>query len=564
LSTHSGGTGAVGPGAGRCDETPDDVYGGTALRWCTVGVMERLVMRKVREVLRQSASGRSTRQIGAALGIASGSVVGYLQRARAADLTWEKASSMTDDAVEALLFRPVALGRNEPCARLPIPFAHVHQELRRDGVTLQLLWEEYRASTAGTAALAPYKYSQFCELYGAWRHRLSPTMRQVHRAGEKAFIDYSGKKPKLVDPETGEAHGVELFVMVLGASNYAFAEASLSQTVADFVASTTRGLEYFGCVPEILVPDQLRSAVRGPDRYDPVINEGYLDFATHYGVSVIPARPRKPRDKAKVEATVLLVQRWILARLRNLTFFRLSDLNDAIGALLDDLNQRPFQRLEGCRRSLFEALDRPAMRPLPAVRYELRERRKASVHIDYHVEFDGRLYSVHYTHIGKKVEVRATVGLVEIFLGDDRVASHPRSYARRGTPVTSNEHRPPQHQPGTWPPERLITWATTFGPSVAALVKKTLAKFRQPEHGYRACLGILRLAQKHGGERTDAACARALAACGAGVPHRTHVESILKHGLDRSPEAATTTTICPVEHENVRGGDYYERKEGLH
>jgi transposase len=355
--------------------------------------------------------------------------------------------------------------------------------------------------------------------------------------------------------------------MVLGASNFAFAEATLTQTIADFVGSTTRGLEYFGCAPEVLVPDQLRSAVRAPDRYDPIINDTYFDFASHYGLSVVPARPRKPRDKAKVEAAVLLVQRWILARLRNITFFRLGDLNDAIAALLEDLNTRPFKRLEGCRRSVFEVLERPVMRALPPRRYELRERHKASVHIDYHVEFQDRLYSVHHTHIGKKVEVRATVALVEIFLGDERVASHARSYARRGTPVTLPEHRPPQHQQGSWPPERVLSWALSFGPSVAELVTRTMGKFKRPEHGYRACLGILRLAKQHGGERTDAACARALAASGSGVPHRTHVESILRHGLDHAaalPSPTRPSRSAPLDHENVRGADYYDRKEDLH
>lgn len=522
-------------------------------------------MRKIREVLRLAASGRSSRQIAAAVGIASGSVVGYLQRARVCDLTWERAEAMSDDAVEALLFRPSAVGRNEPAASVPIPFAHVHQELRRSGVTLQLLWEEYReGAMRRERGATPYRYSQFCELYAAWRRQLAPTMRQVHRAGEKAFLDYSGKRPHIVDPATGEVHEVELFVMVLGAGNYAFAEATLSQTVADFVGSTTRGLEYFGCVPQILVPDQLRSAVRGPDRYDPILNDTYFEFASHYGLSVIPARPRKPRDKAKVEATVLLVQRWILARLRHITFFSLADLNLAIAVLLEELNAKPFQRLPGCRRSAFETLDRPAMQPLPALPYVLRERRKATVHIDYHVEFDGRLYSVDHTHVGKKVEVRATVSLVEIFLRGERIASHPRCYARRGTPSTLDAHRPAQHQHPMWSPERIIAWATTFGPSVGLLVERTLGKFRHAEHGYRACLGIVRLAQQHGAERTNAACARALAASAGTVPHRRHIESILRHGLDATPLPATATTLPPRSHANVRGADYFDRKEGLH
>ncbi|MBK7581922.1 MAG: IS21 family transposase [Myxococcales bacterium] len=524
--------------------------------------MERLSMRKVRETLRLTDAGRSQREVAASLAIATGTVAGYLQRAREAGLTWERAEAMTDEAVEALLFR--YLGHNEPAARAVIDFAHLHRELSRTGVTLQLLWEEYHAAATGCGeSRLPYRYSQFCELYGAWRSKLSPTMRQVHRAGEKAFLDYSGK-PHIVDPQTGEEHEVELFVMVLGASNYTFSEATLTQKIADFVGSTIRGLEYFGASPEVLVPDQLRSAVRGPDRYDPLINETYLDFARHYELAVIPARPRKPRDKAKVEAAVLLAQRWIVARLRNSKFFSLSELNEAIADLLEDLNARPFKRLEGCRRSAFESIDLPAMRPLPALRYELRERRKVGVNIDYHVEFDFRHYSVSHTLIGQQVEVRATASIVEIFRNNERIASHPRSYGRRGTPVTCDAHRPLQHEHRTWPPERMLEWASTFGPAVATVVERTLAQYVHPDQGYRACLGLLRVAQKHGAERMDAACALALTASISRAPHRKYIEAILRQGLDREQRSPAATRAAPLEHDNVRGGEYYDRKEIVH
>lgn len=385
-------------------------------------------MRKVREVLRLTEMGRSQREVAAVLRISAGTVVGYLKRARVAALTWERAADMTDEAVEAELFRDV--GRNLPTTRAPIPFAHVHQDLSRVGVTLQLLWEEYQAAALAAGGSVPYRYSQFCELYGAWRRRLSPTMRQVHRAGEKAFIDYSGKKPCIYDRHTGAAEPVELFVMVLGASNYTYAEATRTQRLADFTASVTRGLEYFGAAPEVLVPDQLRSAVRGSDWYDPLINEVFQDLAQHYGLAVLPARPRKPRDKAKVENAVLVAQRWIVARLRNRKFFSLSELNEAIAELLEELNARPFKKLEGCRQSAFLELDRPAMHPLPVVRFELRERHQARVNIDYHVEFDYRLYSVPYTLIGEQIEVRATVTVVEIFHAGERAASHARTQLR--------------------------------------------------------------------------------------------------------------------------------------
>ena len=282
-----------------------------------------LSMRKVREVLRLKHLGRSRAEIAASTGIGESTVSGYVARAQKAGLTWPEAGALSEAEVEARLFCDV--GRNEPPARVPIDFGWVHRELSRVGVTLQTLWVEYREGAASSAPLKPYEYSRFCELYGHWRKKLAVTMRQVHRAGEKIFIDYSGKKPRIVDPATGEVTEVELFVAVLGASNYTYAEATRSQTLGDFVASTVRTFEFLGCLPQIVVPDQLRSAVSGPDRYEPDINPTYLEMAQHYGVTVIPARPRKPRDKSKVEGGVLIAQRWILAALRNRTFFSLAE-----------------------------------------------------------------------------------------------------------------------------------------------------------------------------------------------------------------------------------------------
>jgi transposase len=519
-------------------------------------------MRKVREVLRlKFECGRTQRQISASCGISAGSVCDYLGRAEAAQLTWEEASTLTDAEVEARLFQHV--GRNEPPKRTPIDFAWVHRELCKVAVTLQLLWIEYTdAARTRTDGSRPYQYSQFCDRYAAWKATLALSMRQVHRAGEKAFIDYSGKRPAIVDGATGEVREVELFVAVLGASNYTYLEATLTQRLHDFIASTIRALEYFGRAPFVLVPDQLRSAVSGPDRYEPDINAAYLEMAQHYGIAVIPARPRKPKDKAKVEGGVLIAQRWILACLRNRTFFSLEDLNVAIAELLEKLNARPFQKLEGCRRSAFESIDRPAMKLLPATRYEKSDWTKATVHIDYHVAFDDRFYSASYTLIGARVEVRATGSTVEILHGGERVASHRRTYGPKGTFVTCEEHRPPAHRGHTaWPPERMIAWAASFGPSVARVVELMIARYLHPEFAYRACLGMIRCAQKYGGTRTDAACARALAVAGSAGPTRKYIEAMLKNGLDRAPAPATSTDSPPTVHENVRGGDYYDKEE---
>jgi len=517
-------------------------------------------MRRIREILRLHYECRLTqRQISASTGVSKGAISDYLRRAREAGLTWEQARPLADTEVERRLFR--LLERNEPPRRAPIDFDWVHRELRRVGVTLQQLWLEYReaAATGPQTGAAPYSYSQFCDLYAIFRGKVDVTMRQVHLAGEKVFLDYSGKKPCIVDPITGEVTPVELFVAVLGASNYTFAEATRTQTLPDFCASTVRTLEFFGCTPKIAVPDQLRSAVSGPDRYDPEINPTYAELSAHYDVAIIPARPRQPRDKAKVEGGVLIAQRWILACLRNRVFFSLEELNAAIAELLERLNNRPFQKLEGCRRTAFENIDRPAMRPLPPVRWEFALWKKARVNIDYHVAYDNRLYSVPHQLVGEQVNLRITTTVVEIFLAGKRVASHARLWTPKGTASTVPEHRPKSHREyGAWPPSRIINWAGSIGPSAAELVEHILQSRENPETAYRSCMGLIRNAQTYEPTRFDAACRRALA---IGSPNRKSVLAILARGLDGMPLPDSPEPPPGPSHDNVRGGTYYDRKE---
>jgi transposase len=501
--------------------------------------------------------GRSHREVSASIGISKGSVNDYLARAAAAGLTWAEAECMSDSEVEARLFS--LLGRNEPSPRAPIDFEWVAREMRRTAVTLQLLWVEYRdAAVARGEAARPYQYSQFCDRYRAWRKKLPLVMRQEHRAGEKAFVDYSGKRPAMIEPATGEIIEVELFVAVLGASNYTYAEATRTQTLPDWLWAHVRALEYFGGVPEIVVPDQLRSGVSVPHLHDPDVNVAYAELAAHYGTAVIPARPRRPRDKAKVEVGVRIAQRWILARLRNRRFFSLEELNVAIAELLEEMNSRPFAKLEGCRRSAFEEIDRPALKPLPARRFVPAEWANARVNIDYHIEYDHRLYSVPHALVNRRVEVRATTGTVEILHDRQRVASHRRSYGPRGTAVTDAAHRPKAHRDyGDWPPSRVIEWAASFGPSTARVVEQILASRPHPEQGYRSCLALIRTAKKYGRDRAEAACARALE---IGSPSRKSVEMILKRGLDRL--AADASSPPPLgHHENIRGADYYDTSQ---
>jgi transposase len=384
-------------------------------------------------------------------------------------------------------------------------------------------------------------------------------MRQTHRPGERGFIDFSGKKPRIWDRETGESIEVELFVMVLGASNYTYATATRTQRVDDFVDATIRGLEYFEGVPEILVPDQLKSAVKKSDWWEPEINDTFAEMGQHYGTAIVPARPRRPKDKAKVEAGVLVAQRWILARLRNRRFFSLEELNEAIAALLEDLNTRPFKKLDGCRRSVFESVERPAMRPLPLRRYEIARWKKARVNVDYHVEYDDRLYSVPCPLIGEPVEIRATSRIVEVWHKNARVASHARCYGPKGTMTTCPKHRPRSHRElGDWPPERLVAWGGRTGPATAAVVTAILARGPHPECGRRSCLGLLRMGERYGKDRLEAACERALQ---IGNPTRKSVMAILKNGLDRLPvQSASEAPV--ITHENIRGGEYFDRREG--
>lgn len=509
---------------------------------------ERLSMRKTREILRLKWElRRSHREIKRALGVGIATVSDTLTRATAAHLDWPAVGALSDDELETRLYPKAADGAERP---LPDPAA-LDIELRKTGVTLRLLHLEYMERTRAGA----YGYTQFCEHYRAWKNAQGLTMRQVHRAGDKLFVDYSGKKPSIVDPETGARIEVELFVAVLGASNYTYAEATRTQTVADWVMSHVRALEYFGGAPAATVPDQLKSGVTKPCRYEPGVQRTYDEFGRHYGTVILPARPAHPRDKAKVEVGVQIAQRWILARLRNQTFFSLEELNERIAELLEDLNTRVMVRYKASRRDLFERLERAMLKPLPTDRFAYGEWKKATVNIDYHVVYDDHFYSAPYQLQGQEVWVRATALTVEIFHGENRVGSHLRSY-RRGRHTTADEHRSMVHlKHAEWTPERIINWAKTIGENTALLAEKILAERKHPEHGFRSCLGIIRLEKKYGRDRLEAACVRALAVGGRSY---SHVNAILQHGLDRAalPSRDAEPTE-PVDHENVRGPDYY-------
>lgn len=510
---------------------------------------ERVPMHKVREVLRLKwLLGRPHRETARGVGISSGSVAAILVRARDAKLSWDEVARLSDEELELRLY-----GARAPTIReqtLPDP-VELHTELRRPGVTLELLHLEYLERHPDG-----YRYSAFCEHYRRWHRRCRPSMRQVHKGGEKLFCDFSGKRPHLVDSATGEVINVELFVAALGASSYIYAEAVANQQVPGWIQCHIHAFEFIGGTTAVVVPDQLKSGVTSPCRYEPGLQRTYAEMARHYGTVIIPARPGKARDKAKVEVAVQVAQRWVLARIRDEVFFTLADLNQRIRELVDALNDRPMKTYGNkSRRQLFEQLDKPFLQPLPAERYDVAEWRKARVNIDYHVDVDHHFYSAPYTLIHEKLDVRLTATTVELLHAGKRVASHLRAFSR-GSHTTVAEHMPRAHQKHLeWSPSRLLNWAATVGPGARALVGEILASRPHPEMGYRSCLGILRLSKRYDKERLDAACARAVV---AGARSYRHVATILKNGLDRVPLDDSEATQLPLLHENVRGSDYYQ------
>lgn len=514
---------------------------------------KRLSMRKIKEVLRLKFELRlKNREIARSCCIPHSTVANYLSRAGAAGLAWPLPADLEDAALEQRLFgdRLQGVRREIP----PPDFASIHAELRRHRhVTLQLLWQEYKQACADG-----YQYSQFCDRYHRWAGRLDLTLRQEHRAGEKLFVDHAGPTVPIVDPNTGEPHPAAIFVAVLGASNYTYAEATWKRDLAGWIGSHVRALEFFGGVPAAIVPDNWKTGVKDPCYYEPDLNPTYRDLADHYGTVILPARVGKPRDKAKVEAAVLIVERWILAALRKRIFHTLAELNLAIGELLGHLNQRKFRKLDTTRARLFEELERPRLKPLPAEPFVFAQWKKAKVNIDYHIEIDRHYYSVPYGCVHQEVEARLSATTVEIFLKGRRIATHARSFAP-GRHTSLAEHRPKKHQHLEWTASRMIERGQTVGPQTAAAVERILNSCKHPELGYRSCLGVLRLADRYGPQRLEAACQRAITlnACS----YRS-LKSMLETGLDRQPlQPLAPPALHSQAHANVRGADYYRQPE---
>jgi len=509
---------------------------------------ERVAMRKIREILRLAWScGQSRSSIAKSCGVGKTTVSDTLSRALAAKLSWPLPDGMGDDTLENLLYH----SRNTfyKLSRVQPDWASLQAELvTHKNLTLMLLWQEYKGNDPDG-----YQYSQFCDLFRHWQKKLDLSMRQEHRAGEKMFVDYCGQTLPIVDAATGEIRDAQVFVAVMGTSNFTYAEATWSQALPDWVGSHVRAFAFMGAVPRCVVIDNLKSGVSKSCRYEPELNTTYAALAEHYETAVVPARVRRPKDKAKVEVGVQIVQRFILAGLRHQTFFSLAEANAAIHQRLEMLNNRSFRKLPGNRKSRFEELDKPAMLPLPETPYEYAEWIKARVHIDYHVEVDEHFYSVPHRLVREQVEVRYTETTVECFHNRKRVASHRKSSVK-GRHTTCPEHMPKAHREyAEWTPERFISWAARTGPATARAIEHILSRRAYPEHGFRSCMGIISLGKRFGQDRLEAACERALTI--KGVNYRS-IKSILENNLDKNP-LPRQPLLIPVAHENIRGTDYY-------
>ena len=508
---------------------------------------ERLSMRQVREILRlKFENGLGSRKIAASYGgVGRTTVDDYVARFKAAGLSWPLPDELDDAQLEARLFPATA-----PPMRVMPDFGAIDVQLRRKGVTLQLLWTEYCEQNGDRS----YQLSRFCELYGEWRRKNRMWMRQHHKAGDKMFVDFSGDGLEIIDPQTGEVQAVKLFVAAMGASSYTFAYAVLDEKLPSFLHCNVRALEFFGGVPAAIVPDNPKTAVTKADRYEPEIHDAYADFGRHYATCIMPARPYQPRDKAKVEVAVLVAQRSIVAVLRNQTFYNLDDLNDAVLELVGRINHRVMRHVGRTRAQLFAEIDQPALKPLPKNRYEHATWKKARVHPDYHVEVDKHFYSVPYQHRGEAVLIRLTATSVEVLLNGKRVASHARS-RRRWHYTTLPEHRPPAHMyVADSTVEQMRQRAGRIGPNTSRLFEALFAERQYPEQAVKSCLGVLSLVEPFGADRVEAACRRALH---FSLLKYKHIKNILQRGLDaQSLDDKQPETNLP-RHENVRGSSYF-------
>lgn len=514
-----------------------------------------LSMRKFREILRLDFSGLSQRQIARSLNISVGCVHKYLKLARASSLIWPL-GGLDDEALKKRLYQSSSPRKSAKNYTLP-DGSWIEKELKHKGVTLRLLHEEYKISYPDTF----YGYTKFCEFYTSWRKAHRVSCRQTHKAGDVGYVDYAGPTVPLRDPMTEEiCQEASLFVMVLGASQYSYCEATLDKSLPNWIGAHTRAFGYFGGVPALLVPDNLKTGVSKAHPYDPEVQWTYGEMAQYYGCAIMPARPYKPKDKASAESGVLLVERWILARLRHKVFYDLATLNQDIQVLLKGLNNKLFQKRSGSRASHFKEVEFPALKPLPARPYEVAFFKSVKIPPDYHILYEGHYYSVPYTLVGKEVTLRATAHTIEILFKGQRLASHPRRFSPGLS--TCPSHGPETHRKHReWSLEKALKWAQELGPATAKMMEYWGQEKSHPQQIYRLFLGMLKLHRGFKASRIEAACRRLL-------HYDTYsfsaLENILEKGLDQEDLTPNSEALNPLEHKNIRGPHYYQQKDPSH
>ncbi len=507
-------------------------------------------MKKIREIIRfKETTNMSDRKIARALNISRPVVAQYLKDFNASGLTYEETKDIPDSRFLALFEKQ----RNKRCSKyedISKLFPYFVMELKKTGVTLMILWNEYQKEHPDG-----YSYSQFCYHFQVWRNASKVTMHIEHKVGDKMFVDYAGDKLAIVDRKTGKEQPVEVFVAILGASQLTYAEASFSQKSEDWIRSNERAFIYCGGVTQAIVPDNLKSGVTQSNRYEPGINIMFDDFAGHYQTVILPARVRRPQDKALVENAVNLVYQRIYAPLRNRIFYSLEELNEAIWDLLEQHNNIPFQRLKTSRRELFDNIEKPVLKPLPKERYAIKQSKELTVQFNYHVELreDRHYYSVPWQLKGKRVRVVYDDRNVAIYCDNVRIIQYKRDRSPNGY-TTLHTHMPPHHRfYAQWSPERFIRWAQSIGDDVAEIIQMVLTSRKHPEQAFKTCMGILNLVKKHGPDRLNKACARAL---GFGFYSYKRIKNILDRGLEEEP-LIESRELTVSSHENIRGSLYY-------
>lgn len=502
-------------------------------------------MRQLREILRLRLHAHlSMRQIRDSLRISLGAIQKVTNQSSELELDWEAINKL-DDQQLASRFYPDSDTRVSGILQLP-EWGDVHKELKRKSVTKHLLWEEYSQQYPNRS----YSYPQYCFLYKDWLKKQTRSMRQIHKAGDKLFVDYAGQTIPIVNGDSGEVRFAQIFVAVLGASNYTFAEATWTQSLPDWLGSHARAFEFMGGVPRLIVPDNLKSGVTRACRYDPDLNPSYQQLGAHYSTAIMPARPRKPKDKAKAEVGVLIIERWILARLRHHTFFSLAELNQCIRALLVDVNNRPFKQRQGTRQQWFESLDQPVLMPLPKHRYEYTDIKTVKVNVDYHIQYDQHIYSVPHHLVGENLVLHAKEKLIELYFQNKRITSHVRQYRPGMTTVPA--HMPVRHEKHhQWHAGRLMNWAKDLGDEVLLWVKTLIKRKQHEQQAYRACLGLLNLSRSYPAERLNKACAIANK---NSLYRLKQIKSILQSNQDQLlSESNEPLILLPQSHENIRG-----------